>query len=113
MNDNVISCIALCICLISFIISYLIGRKYKLPIKSIETRPETGSIQFGDDWPGTFIRGDDSAFYSMALKELLDQPSVTIYPLQHMALRNLLSLLQSSEAPAKNAQQLKPYNECK
>ena len=27
-----------------------------------DSRVETGSVQFGDDWPGVFIRGD-SAFW--------------------------------------------------
>lgn len=26
-----------------------------------EERVETGPIQFGDDWPGFFLRGDDCA----------------------------------------------------
>jgi hypothetical protein len=30
----------------------------KLPEQ--KDRVETGAIQFGDDWPGLFVRGDDS-----------------------------------------------------
>lgn len=34
-------------------------------------RAETGPMQFGDDWPGLFIRGDNAAAYSMALADAL------------------------------------------
>lgn len=34
-------------------------------------RVETGAVQFGDDWPGVFIRGDNAAFYSMAIDAVL------------------------------------------
>lgn len=30
----------------------------KLP--AVERRVETGPVQFGDDWPGIFIRGDNA-----------------------------------------------------
>lgn len=33
-----------------------------------ERRPETGVMQFGDDWPGIFIRGDNAFAYSLALE---------------------------------------------
>lgn len=36
----------------------------KLP--PVPDRVETGVVQFGDDWPGVFIRGDNAAYYSMA-----------------------------------------------
>jgi len=37
-------------------------------------RPETGPMQFGDDWPGVFIRGDNALWNAMmvaAAAELL------------------------------------------
>lgn len=39
----------------------------KLPPQEI--RIETGPTQFGEDWPGVFIRGDDSAGYYLLLSE--------------------------------------------
>ena len=30
-------------------------------------RPETGPMQFGDDWPGVFIRGDNAVYYRMVV----------------------------------------------
>lgn len=34
-------------------------------------RVETGPIQFGDDWPGVFIRGDNALVYAHILEQLL------------------------------------------
>lgn len=38
-----------------------------------ETRVETGPIQFGDDWPGVFIRGDTAIWWSIVLDQLAAQ----------------------------------------
>lgn len=35
-------------------------------------RIETGPIQFGDDWPGIFIRGDNAMYFSMELNAFLE-----------------------------------------
>lgn len=37
-------------------------------------RAETGAMQFGGDWPGVFIRGDNAAYYGMLLKQFLENP---------------------------------------
>jgi len=41
------------------------------------TRVESGPIQFGDDWPGVFIRGDNALFFASyidhAIKGGIDQ----------------------------------------
>ena len=34
-------------------------------------RPETGAMQFGNDWPGVFIRGDDALWMASNLGCLL------------------------------------------
>lgn len=34
-------------------------------------RVETGALQFNEDWPGVFIRGDNAAFYAMQLRHLI------------------------------------------
>jgi len=36
-----------------------------------EERVGTGPICFGDDWPGTFIRGDESHSFAKVLKEVI------------------------------------------
>lgn len=41
--------------------------------KDFEGRVETGPVQFGEDWPGTFIRGDSAAWYTMVLQAILDR----------------------------------------
>jgi hypothetical protein len=41
----------------------------RVPAKPDGTRPETGPIQFGDDWPGIFIRGDNAMGYANLLEE--------------------------------------------
>jgi hypothetical protein len=35
-------------------------------------RAETGSMKFGQDWTGVFIRGDDCMAYQMYLRPVLD-----------------------------------------
>jgi hypothetical protein len=54
-------------------------------------RVETGPVQFGDDWPGLFVRGDDAlalAFY------LRNHGS----PLYASAIPRLTALLESCNA---------------
>ena len=34
-------------------------------------RVETGAVQFGEDWPGLFIRGDNAIHYRMCLQTAL------------------------------------------
>lgn len=36
-------------------------------------RVETGVVQFGEDWPGTFVRGDMSMYYAMNLASVCDR----------------------------------------
>lgn len=38
-------------------------------------RVETGPIQFGNDWPGVFIRGDSAGWYAFQLKQLIEHYS--------------------------------------
>ena len=39
----------------------------KVPPIEGQARPETGPMQFGDDWPGVFIRGDNALFFAVAV----------------------------------------------
>lgn len=43
----------------------------KLP--GADPRVETGAVRFGSDWPGVFIRGDNAAYYTEALRALLSE----------------------------------------
>ena len=59
-----------------------------------EPRVETGPVQFGNDWPGVFIRGDNAFFYSMFLKKLSDR--ITNNELEALELSYFISLLESA-----------------
>lgn len=50
------------------------GEIRELPAQ--EPRVESGTIQFGTDWPGVFIRGDSAAWAAMLLKTLLESGKV-------------------------------------
>lgn len=59
-------------------------------------RVETGPVQFGDDWPGLFIRGDDALYRAMRLGEYLkggDSPFGTLRA-EISSLRSLLASVQ-------------------
>lgn len=61
-----------------------------MPAPTDKSRVETGPIQFGDDWPGVFIRGDNAAYYGLTLSHVL--PELTgIERVQLDGLRQLLA----------------------
>lgn len=80
------------------------------------SRVETGVVQFGEDWPGVFIRGDNALGYALALEAALEAAAlgsalalesrirVTSRPLmditQRAQLEGLQKLLASCRAPA-------------
>ncbi len=66
-----------------------------LPMPAGFERIETGAVQFGDDWPGVFIRGDNAAYYSLALDSLMNG---NIDPMTTGILAGLNGLLKSSRA---------------
>ena len=43
----------------------------QITVEDLEERIETGPLQINDDWPGTFIRGDNASYYALMLGELL------------------------------------------
>ncbi|MHB8408399.1 MAG: nucleoside 2-deoxyribosyltransferase [Acidiferrobacterales bacterium] len=71
----------------------------KLPAQN--SRVETGPIQFGEDWPGLFIRGDNAAYYSLALGEILRVSAESGDAISWVTVRSLQALLASTRvAPA-------------
>lgn len=40
-------------------------------LPEVEDRVETGVVQFGDDWPGVFIRGDNALHYAENLRRVI------------------------------------------
>jgi len=63
-------------------------------VPAVEPRVETGPIQFGDDWPGTFIRGDNAFAYAMYLEIVLAESKAD--PISIAMLKGLLSDLRGS-----------------
>jgi hypothetical protein len=62
----------------------------KLPVV-VGDRVESGPVQFGDDLPGTFIRGGQSAYYAACLGSLLASGDfVQVGCLEKAAVQNLI-----------------------
>lgn len=57
-----------------------------------EDRVETGAIQFGEDWPGFFLRGKHALFLAGNLKMLIEK-----FPVAPDDLRTIESLMQLEE----------------
>lgn len=64
-----------------------------------EPRHETGSIQFGDDWPGVFMRGDYALPMAFMLRGLLAAAAEKqcVDPITVLNLRGLASTLESCD----------------
>ena len=58
----------------------------------VETRVETGPVQFGGDWPGIFIRGDNAAHLAMSLRRALSNDPD---PLATAIAESVVGLLES------------------
>ncbi len=54
-------------------------------------RVESGPTQFGDDWPGVFIRGDSAFNYVINLETMLRGDNHPFIKSQLKGLRNLLA----------------------
>lgn len=64
---------------------------YMQRLPAQEKRVETGVVQFGEDWPGVFIRGDNAGYYAMALKDILARTPLDFF--DKTALKGLQQLL--------------------
>lgn len=78
-------------------------------------RMESGVVQFGDDWPGVFLRGDDAFLYAQQVRHaiellLLAEPAE---PILCGMLRNLMAELLAADV-SKNlpVTKLRPAEEC-
>ena len=74
----------------------------KVPMPDGILRPETGAMQFDDDWPGVFIRGDNAFAAVMSLEHLLAVVPDTgaIVEMHKGEARRLISTLRSCDAGA-------------
>jgi hypothetical protein len=60
-------------------------------------RVETGPIQFGSDWPGIFIRGDNALHYAFLLEMFINGQISQGDSISKICLRSLLSDLCSCD----------------
>lgn len=87
------------------------------------SRPETGTMKFGVDWRGVFIRGDDAFHFANQLHELLRaveflkvvsgaQPDEFL--IRKKVLEGLSDLLASADVRRTDTetQLMKPFDEC-
>ncbi len=61
-------------------------------------RVETGAVQFGDDWPGLFIRGDEALFFAMDLinaADIIDSPDKKYNFMLTQKLRHYAELIRT------------------
>lgn len=58
-------------------------------------RVETGVIQFGDDWPGVFFRGDEARATARMLKALMQHVGHPEYLANGSLLHQLVDQLES------------------
>jgi len=56
-----------------------------IPREETMTRVETGVVQFGNDWPGLFIRGDNALGYALALDSVKSDNPIAELKLQELA----------------------------
>ena len=70
------------------------------PFKMYEhaERVETGPVQFNDDWPGVFIRGDNACWLALCLEQYMSAIEKDEKPgaFDKLALNELLHLLRGS-----------------
>lgn len=61
-------------------------------------RVETGPVQFNDDWPGVFIRGDNAHWIAMCLEQYMEdaEKGEELNWTSTAELKNLLFLLRGS-----------------
>lgn len=74
-------------------------------LASMPDRVETGALQFGDDWPGLFIRGDSAAHYALNLQQLLTDigQGTAVDPVTLVVCGNLSRLLANPiQGPARS-----------
>lgn len=61
-----------------------------------DKRVETGAIQFGDDWPGVFIRGDNAGWFAFSLKAILEHEAQKLEPHHVLLLKQLHATLSGA-----------------
>lgn len=65
-------------------------------VPGVAERVETGPLQFGDDWPGVFIRGDNALAFSVGLAGLERHMPEHMW-VERALLKGLLDTLRSCD----------------
>lgn len=65
-----------------------------LRLPAQDPRVESGPVQFGEDWPGVFVRGDNALFFAQACHAAAEDLAKEHWPLVAQ-LRGLAELLRS------------------
>jgi hypothetical protein len=81
----------------------------------VPPRAESGPIQFGDDWPGVFLRGDYAGPMSFVLDQVLDavKDGKVVSTMDILQLRGLAKTLAASDVRSGTDKRiLRPYEEC-
>lgn len=70
-------------------------------LPAVELRVESGLVQFGEDWPGLFIRGDLCAYLAFTLDHALHRmgPESGVGPFEFLTLEGLVRDLQATRLP--------------
>lgn len=78
-------------------------------------RPESGPMEFEDDWRGIFIRGDDALMGFLPTLMMIKEHRLKEEDLMfHMQLDNLINFLQSAHQQANSeVQHMKKFSDCK
>ena len=78
------------------------------------TRIETGPTQFGSDWPGLFVRGDDCMRFACALQAFLERHPIGNYDaIDSAPVKGLLEMLRSTDTRRRVVvQKLKEFEQC-
>lgn len=77
-------------------------------------RAETGPIQFGADWPGIFMRGDNAMYYAQQIKIILHYADKGQVPPPYMLsnLRGIYETMMScAGASGEGVCKIKPFME--
>jgi hypothetical protein len=72
-------------------------RVAKLPAPQQLRRVETGAVQFGEDWPGLFIRGDEANAIMFSIRHLQERIAIPNNPLDRRDLSRLTRLADMIE----------------
>lgn len=74
-------------------------------------RAETGYMQFGNDWRGVFIRGDEAGYLAMVLRSC----GIKFEAIRQAEIDGLAKMLEGSNEGTNRTttvQQMLPFEEC-